>query len=245
MTAGRLISLCGGGRCDFSLPEGGRGEYIILFGEKALLERFFSEAAPSFAVQNLGESDEFGFDFSLAGNASLTVTFVAFAGASCRVNVGVSLNGEGAECNLNGLYAADGENSVQFDVRMDHRSGGCRSNQLFKGMAFDSGVTRFGGLIHVPQYAQKTEAYQANHNLLLSRSAKAFSKPQLEIYADDVKCSHGATVGRLNEDEIFYMRSRGISEKQAFSLACTAFAVEALSAISDAPLRDRILHLFD
>lgn len=245
MTAGRLISLSGSGRCDLSFSEGGKGEFVFLFGEKALLERFFSEISPSLAVQNLGESDDFGFDFSLAGNASLTVTFVAFAGASCRVNVGVSLNGEGAECNLNGLYAADGENSVQFDVRMDHRSGGCRSNQLFKGMASGNGVARFNGLIHVPQFAQKTEAYQANHNLLLSRSARAFSKPQLEIYADDVKCSHGATVGHLDEESLFYMRSRGISEQQAYSLACTAFAAEALSAISSIPLRDRILHFFD
>lgn len=233
MTAGKQI--CSG------------GEYLVLTGDEAVLGRVLEHVPASASVSDIGDASGLKFELSLRENETASVTFVSFAGSPAKVDVRVSLLGAGARCDLKGLLVADGKNRVEYDVFMDHCVGGAVSNQLFKGMAFDSGVTRFGGLIHVPQYAQKTEAYQANHNLLLSRSAKAFSKPQLEIYADDVKCSHGATVGRLNEDEIFYMRSRGISEKQAFSLACTAFAAEVLVSISDSGLRDavtdEILHL--
>ena len=215
-------------------------EYLVLTGDEAVLGRVL-ECVPAFvSVSDLGDASDLKLDFSLGENESASVTFVSFAGSPAKVNVRVSLLGEGARCDLKGLLVATGENRVEYDVFMDHCVGGAVSNQLFKGMAFDSGVTRFGGLIHVPQGAQKTEAYQANHNLLLSRSARAFSKPQLEIYADDVKCSHGATVGHLDEVSLFYMRSRGISEQQAYSLACTAFAAEVLNSISDSGLRDAI-----
>ena len=216
------------------------GEYLVLTGDEAVLGRVLEHVPASASVSDIGDASGLKFELSLRENETASVTFVSFAGSPAKVDVRVSLLGAGARCDLKGLLVATGENRVEYDVFMDHCVGGAVSNQLFKGMAFDSGVTRFGGLIHVPQYAQKTEAYQANHNLLLSRSARAFSKPQLEIYADDVKCSHGATVGRLNEDEIFYMRSRGISESQAFSLACTAFAAEVLNSIFDSGLRDAV-----
>lgn len=234
MTAGRKISFRG-------------GECLVLTGDEAVLGRVLEHVPASASVSDMGDASGLKFELSLRENETASVTFVSFAGSPAKVDVRVSLLGAGARCDLKGLLVATGENRVEYDVFMDHRVGGCRSDQLFKGMAFDNGVVRFNGLIHVPQYAQKTEAYQANHNLLLGSGARAISEPQLEIYADDVKCSHGATVGRLNEDEIFYMRSRGISEKQAFSLACTAFAAEALASISDSGLRDavtdEILHL--
>ena len=113
-------------------------------------------------------------------------------------------------------------------------------NQMFKGILDDEGVTKFYGGIVVAQDAQHTEAFQANHNLLISDTAKAYSKPQLEIYADDVKCSHGATVGRLNEDELFYMRSRGIPVEEAKLLQQKAFAFEVLQHITSEELRARM-----
>ncbi len=216
------------------------GEYLVLTGDEAVIGRVLEHVPASASISDMGDASGLKFELPLRENEAASVTFVSFGGASAKVDVRVSLLGEGARCDLKGLLVATGENRVEYDVRVDHCVGGCRSDQLFKGMAFDSGVVRFNGLIHVPQGAQKTEAYQANHNLLLSRSARAFSKPQLEIYADDVKCSHGATVGHLDEESLFYMRSRGISEKQAYSLACTAFAAEALAAISDSSLRDAI-----
>lgn len=234
MTAGRQISFRG-------------GECLVLTGDEAVLGRVLACVPASASVSDMGDASSLKFELPLRENGSASVTFVSFAGSPAKVDVRVSLLGAGARCDLKGLLVADGQNRVEYDVYMDHCVGGAVSNQLFKGMAFDGGVVRFGGLIHVPPFAQKTEAYQANHNLLLGSGARAISEPQLEIYADDVKCSHGATVGRLNEDEIFYMRSRGISEKQAFSLACTAFAAEALASISDSGLReaitDEILHL--
>lgn len=234
MTAGRKISFRG-------------GECLVLTGDEAVLGRVLEHVPASASVSDMGDASGLKFELPLRENETASVTFVSFAGSPAKVDVRVSLLGAGARCDLKGLLVADGKNRVEYDVYMDHCVGGCRSDQLFKGMAFDNGVVRFNGLIHVPQDAQKTEAYQANHNLLLGSGARAISEPQLEIYADDVKCSHGATVGRLNEDEIFYMRSRGISEKQAFSLACTAFAAEALASISDSGLRDavtdEILHL--
>lgn len=234
MTAGRKISFRG-------------GECLVLTGDEAVLGCVLEHVPASASVSDMGDASGLKFELSLRENETASVTFVSFAGSPAKVDVRVSLLGAGARCDLKGLLVATGENRVEYDVYMDHCVGGCRSDQLFKGMAFDNGVVRFNGLIHVPPFAQKTEAYQANHNLLLGSGARAISEPQLEIYADDVKCSHGATVGRLNEDEIFYMRSRGISEKQAFSLACTAFAAEALASISDSGLReavtDEILHL--
>ncbi len=215
-------------------------EYLVLTGDEVLLGRVLERVPASASVSDIGDASGLKFELSLRENESASVIFVSFADSPAKVDVRVSLLGEGSRCDLKGLLVATGESRVEYDVFMDHCVGGAVSNQLFKGMAFDSGVIRFGGLIHVPQDSQKTEAYQANHNLLLSRSARAFSKPQLEIYADDVKCSHGATVGRLNEEELFYMRSRGISESQAFTLACTAFAAEVLNSISESGLRDAV-----
>ena len=188
-----------------------------------------------------GCEGEAEFEITLAEGASLRMVFLSLDGKTIRNRIHVSLEGRHAECDLSGLYLPREAQEMGFDIRMDHLVPDCRSTQLFKSIVDDGAVARFFGLIKVVPDAQKTEAYQANHNLLLSESARAYTKPQLEIYADDVKCSHGATVGRLNEDELFYMRSRGISLPEARLLQQMAFTGEVLEKISSLPLRETML----
>ena len=184
-------------------------------------------------------SGEVDIELSLAEGASLKMVFLSLCG-TLRNRIRVSLDGPRADCRLSGLYLPDGEEEMVYDVLLEHRVPDCRSTQLFKSVVGGHGVARFGGLIRVVPDAQKTEAYQANHNLLLSETARAYTKPQLEIYADDVKCSHGATIGRLNEDELFYLRSRGISLAEARLLQQMAFTGEVLETIADPQLRETL-----
>ena len=121
----------------------------------------------------------------------------------------------------------------------------CTSNQLFKGILDDNATGAFNGKIYVSKDAQKTQAYQKNNNILLSPSARMNTKPHLEIYADDVKCSHGATIGRLDSEAMFYLRSRGIGEKEARQLLMYAFADEIIGKIQVGLLRERIIELVD
>lgn len=137
----------------------------------------------------------------------------------------IVLKGKGADCSIKGFIIGKGEDRSTVTITLRHKSGGCTSNQQFRIIASDSARCGFYGKIIVDQDAQKTEAYQENHNLLLSENATIGTMPQLEIYADDVKCSHGATIGKLNEDELFYMRSRGISEDEAKELLLKAFVL--------------------
>ncbi|HEX2395781.1 MAG TPA: SufD family Fe-S cluster assembly protein, partial [Bacteroidales bacterium] len=130
-------------------------------------------------------------------------------------------------------------------ILMDHASPNCTSNQLFKGILDDEATGSFNGKILVRQDAQKIQAYQKNNNILLSSTARMNTKPHLEIYADDVKCSHGATVGQLDSEALFYIRSRGISEDEARHLLMYAFANEIVSRISVPILKERIIDLVD
>ena len=180
------------------------------------------------------------FEVTLAAGASLQMVFVALGGAQIFNRLKIALQGPRADCRLGGLYLPGGDQQMSFDVRLSHDVPECYSSQLFKGILRDRARSRFDGLIYVAPAAQKTEAYQANHNLLLSTEARATAKPQLEIYADDVKCSHGATVGRLNEEELFYMRSRGITAAEAARLQQMAFVGEVLALIPDPALRDSL-----
>lgn len=168
------------------------------------------------------------------------MVLLVFPGVSCDVKLDVHLLGEGAEANLYGAYVCGGKEKVRMAVDMFHKVPHCNSRQLFKGVAGgDSRVDFYGKIIVAPD-AQRTEAYQENHNLLLSDGAKVETKPQLEIYADDVKCSHGATVGRLNEDEQFYMRSRGISLEDAKVLQMISFISPVLENIPEDTRREEI-----
>lgn len=153
----------------------------------------------------------------------LALTFVVLPGESRDVDVTVDLAGEGAEAELKGLYLCGGEERVNFRILVHHRVPGCVSRQLFNGIAGGSARVSFEGRIVVAPDAQKTQAYQENHNIVLSENAHVETTPQLEIYADDVKCSHGATVGRLDEQAQFYMRTRGIPDREARVLQMLSF----------------------
>ncbi len=170
---------------------------------------------------------------------------LVYPGVSCDVRLDVRLLGEGAEANLYGAYVCGASEKVRIAVDMHHDVPYCNSRQLFKGIAGGASRVDFYGKIIVAQDAQRTEAYQENHNILLSDDAKVDTKPQLEIYADDVKCSHGATIGRLNEEEQFYMRSRGISLEDAKVLQMISFIAPVLENIADEAEREAVANQFE
>ena len=161
------------------------------------------------------------------------MVLLVYPGVSCDVKLDVRLAGEGAEANIYGAYVCGGEERVKIAVDMHHDLPHCNSRQLFKGIAGGTSKVDFYGKIIVAKDAQRTEAYQENHNILLTDGAKVDTKPQLEIYADDVKCSHGATIGRLNEEEQFYMRSRGITLEDARVLQMISFIAPVLENIPE------------
>ena len=185
------------------------------------------------------------FKVDMAAGAVLNLNVITLHGGEISNSIDIQLNGKGGECNVNGLYLADGTQRVSTKVNIFHNVPECHSSQLFKGILDGESKTSFSGRIYVAKDAQKTEAYQANNNLLASRTAKAYTQPHLEIYADDVKCSHGATVGSLNDDELFYMRSRGISMQESRLLQQQAFAYAALANITNVALLDRLTNLVE
>ena len=173
------------------------------------------------------------------------LVLLVYPGVSCDIRLDVTLAGEGAQANIYGAYVCGGEEKVKIAVDMHHDLPHCNSRQLFKGIAGGKSKVDFYGKIIVAQDAQRTEAYQENHNILLSDDAKVDTKPQLEIYADDVKCSHGATIGRLNEEEQFYMRSRGITLEDAKVLQMISFIAPVLEQIPEEEREIVAAHLED
>ena len=171
---------------------------------------------------------------------SRDMVLLVYPGVSTDISLNVELQGEGAQANIYGVYVCGADERVKIAVDMHHKVPHCNSRQLFKGIAGGKSRVDFYGKIIVAQDAQRTEAYQENHNILLSDDAKVDTKPQLEIYADDVKCSHGATIGRLNEEEQFYMRSRGITLEDARVLQMISFLAPVLEAIPDEAQREEI-----
>jgi Fe-S cluster assembly protein SufD len=168
-----------------------------------------------------------------------TVTVSLNAGL-VRNNLNIVLDEEYCEAHLYGIYLQQGQSHVDNHTVVDHAKPHCESNELYKGMLDDQSTGVFNGKIFVRQDAQKTNAYQSNKNVLLSEGASVNTKPQLEIFADDVKCSHGCTIGRLDEESLFYLRSRGISESTARSLLLHGFAVDILEQIKIAPIREYV-----
>ncbi|MBP5487834.1 MAG: SufD family Fe-S cluster assembly protein [Bacteroidales bacterium] len=177
---------------------------------------------------------------TVGARETLDMTVIVLPGVSADIPLTIDLTGLGAEVNLKGIYLSTGTDEVSFSITMNHLVGGCRSRQLFNGLASGSAKCSFFGKIIVAPDAQQTEAYQENHNIVLTDEASVNTKPQLEIYADDVKCSHGATVGKLNEDEQFYMRSRGIPEDEAKVLQMISFVAPVLNGLEDEALMARI-----
>ena len=182
----------------------------------------------------LSLSDQMTQTIVVEKDAKADIVILIMPGASCDIRLDVTLAGEGAQANIYGAYVCGSDEKVQNAVDMHHDLPHCNSRQLFKGIAGGKSRVDFYGKIIVAQDAQRTEAYQENHNILLSDDAKVDTKPQLEIYADDVKCSHGATIGRLNEEEQFYMRSRGITLEDAKVLQMISFIAPVLEQIPEA-----------
>ena len=162
-----------------------------------------------------------------------------------RNRVDLSLSGEGSECVLNGCVIADKEQHVDNNMVIDHKVAHCTSSQLYKYVLDEKSTGAFAGRVLVRHGAQKTSSEMRNQNICATREARMFTQPMLEIYADDVKCSHGSTVGQLNDAAMFYMRQRGISEKEAKLLLEFAFVNEVIDTIKLEPLRDRLHHLVE
>ncbi|GAB4378552.1 MAG: Fe-S cluster assembly protein SufD [Salibacteraceae bacterium] len=165
------------------------------------------------------------------------VNTVTKTGRLVRNNVYLAIDGEGCEADMYGLYLTDGKQHVDNQTFADHRKPNSRSNELYKGIMGGESTGVFNGKIMVHRNAQLTNAFQSNQNILLGKRATINTKPELEIYADDVKCSHGCTVGQLDSEALFYLRSRGLDEKQAKRLLIRAFAAEVIDAISDEALK--------
>ena len=165
---------------------------------------------------------------------------VTLGGALLRFDVRVLLQGQGAECQLNGAYLVDGNDHVDHHTLVEHQAPRCRSNQTYRGIASGHGTAVFDGIVLVHRGAQKTEAHQENRNLLLSETATVHTKPHLEIDTDDVVCSHGATVGSLDESQLFYLRTRAIPEKLARAMLTYAFIERVVDEVGHEPTRDRL-----
>lgn len=169
-----------------------------------------------------------------------TTNNFTLSGSFVRNNLNIILDDEFIETHLNGLYLTKGNQVVDNHTLVDHRKPNCNSNELYKGIIEDKSSATFNGKIYVRKDAQKTNAFQSNKNILLSDDGTINTKPQLEIYADDVKCSHGTSTGKLDEDKIFYLRARGLSESSAKKLLMHAFASEVVNSIKIEELRSYV-----
>ncbi len=173
-------------------------------------------------------------------NSVFTSSVISIGGEITRNDLNSALIEEDSECHLYGLYLADGKRMIDNHSLIDHAVPHCHSNELYKGILDEESKGIFNGKVIVRKDAQKTLAYQSNKNLLLSTKAKINTKPQLEIFADDVKCSHGATVGQLDEQSLFYLQSRGINKAVAKSILIKAFASDVLDNVNDETLKEKL-----
>ncbi len=176
----------------------------------------------------------------LDADAQAEMIFIVLPGADAELPLVVDLAGERAQVRLSGLFLSDGDDRVRIQVKVHHRCAECVSYQLFNGLLAGKAEDAFSGTIIVAPDAQRTEAYQENHNIVLSEDARMQTQPVLEIYADDVKCSHGATVGALDENELFYLRSRGIPREEARVLQMLSFLSPVLDRIPEEDGREAL-----
>lgn len=205
----------------------------IVSGENAVVDhyRLQLERADAFHVSTL--------EVRQGRNAIFSSHSFSFGGALVRNDVNSVLE-EGAECTLNGLYLADGRQHVDNHTAIDHAKPHGSSHELYKGILDGRATAVFNGKIYVRQDAQKTDARQTNKNLVLSEDAVINTKPELQIWADDVRCTHGATIGQLDAEAIFYLQSRGIGKNEARDLLTQAFARDIIERVRVEPLRDRL-----
>ena len=211
----------------------------IVLGENAVLEydRLQNENMHSYHIGTTQVYQE--------RNSNFRSHAVTFGGAIVRNNITAVLDGEGCECTLNGLYLGTGNQLIDNHTAIDHAKPHCNSHELYKGILDDTSRGVFNGKIFVRKDAQKTDAKQTNKNLILSDGASIDTKPQLEIFANDVKCTHGATIGQLDDEQIFYLRARGIGQDAARDMLIFAFASDIIDRMNVEPLRNtlnEILH---
>ncbi len=209
----------------------------IVVGDDARLElsRVQDEGAAAFHIGSISVRQGRGSRF--------TAHSISFGGAIVRNTVTCLLDGEGGECTLNGMSLATGTQLIDNHTTIDHARPHCDSHELYKSILADRARGVFNGKIFVRKDAQKTDAKQTNKTLLLSDEATIDTKPQLEIFADDVKCTHGATVGQLDDEQLFYLRSRGLGIDEAREMLINAFAGDSISRIGVPALRDGIASL--
>ena len=179
-------------------------------------------------------------DVRQAADSGYRSMVVTLGGALLRFDVRCLLQGKGAECHLDGAYLVDGQDLVDHHTLVEHQAPHCHSAQTYRGIASGKATAVFDGVVVVHRDAQKTEAHQENRNLLLSDTATIHTKPHLEIDADDVVCSHGVTVGSLDEDQLFYLQARGIPEQLAHSMLTYAFLEAIVDRVSHEPTRARM-----
>jgi Fe-S cluster assembly protein SufD len=204
-------------------------EVVAGHGSVVDLYKLQRESEEAFHIDTLRVTQERDSSFSSHS--------ISLGGAIVRNNLHVSLDGEGADCVLNGLYVAKGRQHVDNHTAIDHAKPHCTSRELYKGIMDDRSTGVFNGRVLVRKDAQKTNAKQTNKNLLLSREALVNTNPELQIYADDVKCTHGATIGQLDEEALFYLRSRGLDEASARVLLTYAFANDLLGSVKFQPMQ--------
>jgi Fe-S cluster assembly protein SufD len=209
----------------------------LVAGENAVVSHYMvvRQAEGSFNVSTLR--------LQQARSSNMSTHSVLLSGGLVRNNVHPVLAGEGAECLINGLFMANGRQHMDNYMLVEHASPHCNSRQFYNGIMNGHGHGVFHGRIIVHKDAQKTDAKQTNRNLLLSDEAQIDTKPQLEIYADDVKCTHGATIGQVEENALFYLRSRGLDEISAKHLLLLAFANECLERMNSGQVRDHLERL--
>jgi Fe-S cluster assembly protein SufD len=195
-----------------------------------------------YRVQNYGDG-QFHTELlsaKLADSSRLEAGYIDLGGALVRNAIPVDLAGPNAQCDLFGLFVANEGQHVDNHIRIDHSAPATRSQQAFRSIIGDQGRGVFSGKVVVHKNAQKIDAQQSSDNLLLSERGEIDTKPELEIYADDVKCSHGATVGQLDEEQLFYLRARGINEKTARGLLTFAFANQIVLRLQNPALQERV-----
>jgi Fe-S cluster assembly protein SufD len=222
-------------------------ERFIGFGQSAYFHNNLTEisVAKSASLNHYRVQDESRSAYHLSSlylsqqaHSRYHGTTLAFGGAWARTDYNTTFKQEGAECVLRGLYTVGDQQLTDFHLNVHHGVPGCASREQFKGVLYGKGRAVFDGRILVDKQAQHSDAHLTNDNLMLTRNAEVDTKPQLEIYADDVKCSHGTTVGQLDPQQVFYLRSRGIGETAARKMLCLGFAGEVLDSIELPVLRD-------
>jgi Fe-S cluster assembly protein SufD len=206
----------------------------LVAGEGAVFSHFLVER------ENLASFNVSTLRMEQARNANVASHSVLLGGALVRNNVHPVLDGEGAECLINGLFVGEGAQHLDNYMLVEHASPLCNSRQFYNGILAGRARGVFHGRIIVHKDAQKTDAKQTNRNLLLSDDARIDTKPQLEIYADDVKCTHGATIGQIEEEQLFYLRQRGLAKADARNLLLYAFAAECLDRMHEGAARELV-----